>query len=199
MLLDIPIFVNHLFQNLHFMTANKSTHTFHIPVMGLAYTIDSPIRVAHYGISSVISIIDDDLIERMSSFYSTKFNLPYQEITKKAQDHRAKRITNYLNLVNDIVKDKFDTFKNELSESKQTLENYIAMLPNKSEIKQGLQIIMDDGKEAIKQYLESHLHAGAIDVNIMTKVDKDNFIKDEQQPTEFNDAHASLRGFANSN
>lgn len=199
MLLDIPIFVNHLFQNLHFMTANKSTHTFHIPVMGLAYTIDSPIRVAHYGISSVISIIDDDLIERMSSFYSTKFNLPHQEITQKAQDHRAKRITNYLNLVNDIVKDKFDTFKNELSESKQTLENYIAMLPNKSEIKQGLQIIMDDGKEAIKQYLESHLNAGAIDVNIMTKVDKDNFIKDEQLPTEFNDAHASLRGFANSN
>jgi hypothetical protein len=32
----------------------------------------------------------------------------------------------------------------------------------------------------------------------MTKVDKDNFIKDEQLPTEFNDAHASLRGFANS-
>ena len=33
----------------------------------------------------------------------------------------------------------------------------------------------------------------------MTKIDKDNFIKEEQLPVEFNDAHASLRGFANSN
>ena len=60
----------------------KPTHTFHIPVMGLAYTIDSPIRVAQYGISSVISIIDDDLIEKMNAFYSQKFELPYQEITQ---------------------------------------------------------------------------------------------------------------------
>ena len=32
----------------------------------------------------------------------------------------------------------------------------------------------------------------------MTKLDKDNFIKDEQLPVAFNDAHAALRGFANS-
>ena len=180
------------------MTANKSTHTFHIPVMGLAYTIDSPIRVAHYGISSVISIIDDDLIERMRSFYSKKCAIPYQEITQKAVDHRAERISTYLNLVNTIVKDKFENFKDELAESKQNLANYIAMLPNKSEIKQGLLSIMDEGKETVRQYLESHLSPGAIDVNIMTKVDKDNFVKNEQLPTTFNDAHASLRGFANS-
>ena len=29
----------------------KPAHNFHIPVMGLAYTIDSPIRVAQFGIS----------------------------------------------------------------------------------------------------------------------------------------------------
>jgi len=64
-----------------------------------------------------------------------------------------------------------------------------------------LQNLMDDGvafKENIKNYLETHLSSGSIDVNIMTKVDKDNFIKDEQLPVAFNDAHASLRGFANS-
>lgn len=61
----------------------KNVHTFHIPVMGLAYTIDSPIRVAHYGISSVISITDDELIEKMRAFYSRKFSLPYREITQK--------------------------------------------------------------------------------------------------------------------
>ncbi len=181
------------------MTTKKPLHTFHIPVMGLAYTIDSPIRVAKYGISSVISIIDDDLIEKMNAFYSEKFNLPYQEISQKIHDYRAQRITNYLNLVDTIVKEKFESFKNELVESQLALSNYIAMLPNKSEIKQGLQNILEEGKETIKNYIENNLTPGAIDVNIMTKVDKDNFIKGEPLPTEFNDAHASLRGFANSN
>nr|WP_314898131.1 hypothetical protein [uncultured Flavobacterium sp.] len=183
------------------MTAIKPLHTFHIPVMGLAYTIDSPIRVAKYGISSVISIMDDELIEKMNVFYSKKFDLPYQEITQKIHDYRAERITSYLNLVDKIVKEKFENFKIELSESKLALENYIAMLPNKSEIKLGLQHLLEDGfafKENIKNYLENNLSPGAIDVNIMTKLDKDNFIKDEQLPIAFNDAHAALRGFVNS-
>lgn len=183
------------------MTKIKPLHTFHIPVMGLCYTIDSPIRVAKYGISSVISIADDELIEKMRVFYSKQFDIPYQEITQKIHDYRAERITSYLNLVDKIVKDKFENFKTELSESKLALENYIAMLPNKSEIKLGLKNLMEDGfsfKENIKNYLENNLSPGAIDVNIMTKLDKDNFIKEEQLPIEFNDAHAALRGFANS-
>ncbi|MBF2708126.1 hypothetical protein [Flavobacterium soyangense] len=183
------------------MTTNKQLHTFHIPVMGLAFTIDSPIRVAKYGISSVISIADDELIEKMRAFYSEKFDVPYQEITQKIHDYRAERITSYLNLVDKIVKEKFESFKTELSESKQALENFIAMLPNKSEIKKGLEHLMEDGiafKENIKHYLEANLSPGDIDVNIMTKLDKDNFDKNEQLPVEFNDAHAALRGFANS-
>ncbi|WP_269686585.1 hypothetical protein [Flavobacterium lacustre] len=183
------------------MTTTKPLHTFHIPVMGLAYTIDSPIRVAQYGISSVISIADDELIEKMNTFYHQKFDIPYQEITQKMHDYRAERITSYLNLVDKIVKDKFENFKIELAESKLALESYIAMLPNKSEIKKGLQNLMEDGiafKENIKSYLENNLSSGDIDVNIMTKLDKDNFIKDEQLPVAFNDAHAALRGFANS-
>ena len=169
--------------------------------MGLAFTIDSPIRVAKYGISSVISIADDELIEKMRAFYSDKFDIPYHEITQKIHDYRAKRITSYLNLVDKIVQHKFDNFKTELAESKVALENYIAMLPNKSEIKKALENLMEDGitfKQNIKQYLENTFSAGAIDVNIMTKLDKDNFIKNVQLPVEFNDAHAALRGFANS-
>ncbi len=180
------------------MNTNNPIHTFHIPVMGLAYTIDSPIRVAHYGISSVISIIDDEVIEKMHTFYSKKFHLHYEGISNKIHDYRAERITAYLNMVDDVVKQKFEVFKQELVESKEALENYIAMLPNKSEIKRGLLQLIDEGTDAIKNYIETHLAPGSIDVNIMTKVDKDNFIKNEQLPVIFNDAHASLRGFANS-
>lgn len=177
-------------------------HTFHIPVMGLAYTIDSPIRVAQYGISSVIALADDDLIEKMRNFYSAKFNIPYEEITQKFHDYRAERITSYLNLVDKIVKEKFENFKTELAESKTALENFMSMLPNTSDIKKGFQNLLDDGiafKENIQNYIETHLFPGEIDVNIMTKLDKDNFIKNEQLPIEFNDAHAALRGFAKSN
>lgn len=183
------------------MTVNQSTHTFHIPVMGLAFTIDSPIRVAQYGIDSVISIMDDELIEKMNAFYSEKFDKPYQEITQKIQDYRAKRITSYLNLVDQIVKDKFENFKVELSENKLALENYVSMLPNASELRKGLHQLLHEGsvlKDTVKKFLDNYLLAGQIDVNIMTKLDKDNFIKKEQLAIEFNDAHAALRGFANS-
>ena len=185
------------------MSYITTAHTFHIPVMGLAYTIDTPIRVAAFGISSAISIVDDDLIEKMSAFYSKKFALPHIEISTKTFDHRAQRITAYLNMVDTIVKQKFEAFKIELSENKQALEDYIGMLPNKSEIRKGLLALKEQGhliKENIKDFLEKKLTPGAIDVNIMTKIDKENFDANNQPlPIEFNDAHAALRGFANSN
>lgn len=184
------------------MSTKKSAHTFHIPVMGLAYTIDSPIRVAQYGISSVISIIDDELIEKMNLFYSKKFNIEYAGISTKIMDYRAQRITSYLNMVQEVVNQKFDAFKQELAEKKETLDSFMAMLPNKSDIKKGLQNLMNEGinsSENIKNFLEKNLSAGNIDVNIMTKIDKDNYIKDEKLPLIYNDAHASLRGFAESN
>jgi hypothetical protein len=170
--------------------------------MGLAFTIDSPIRVAHFGIDSVISITDDELIEKMRAFYSAKFKVPYEEISNKIDDFRARRITHYLNLVDQIVKEKFENFKTELVESKIALENYIAMLPNKSETKARLLRFTEDGcnrKEDLKRFIEDYLSPGAIDVNIMTKVDKQNYTKHDPLPAEFNDAHAALRGFANSN
>lgn len=181
------------------MATNKPLHSFHIPVMGLAYTIDSPIRVAQYGIDSVISIVDDELMEKMNAFYSKKFSLPYKEITAKMSDYRAERITAYLNTVDEIVKLKYEAFCDELTANKQVLTNFIGMLPQKSEIKKGLQDLISGGiTNAVKSFISQHLNPGAIDVNIMTKVDKTNFEKKEQLPVTYNDAHAALRGFANS-
>ncbi|MBT2619459.1 hypothetical protein [Chryseobacterium sp. ISL-6] len=180
---------------------NKPLHNFHIPVMGLAYTIDSPIRVAHYGISSVISIIDDEIIEKMKDFYNKKFSLDYRSISHKTDDYRAKRITDYLDMMDDIVNEKFEAFKQELSKNKEVLKNFIAMLPNTSDLKNGLQSFLNQKdylSSSIKHFIETNLKPGGIDVNIMTKVDKDNFRKNEQLPVIYNDAHASLRGFAKS-
>lgn len=176
-------------------------HTFHIPVMGLAFTIDSPIRVAQYGISSVISIADDDLIEKMNSFYSKKFQLPYKEITQKVADYRAKRITSYLNLVDKIVTINFEKFKSELIKNKELLDSFLEMLPTTSDLKNRIQEFFAEkgnDQKSKEEFVAKHLAKGAIDVNIMTKLDKDNFIKGKQLPVEFNDAHSALRGFAQS-
>ena len=183
------------------MNIKKPVHNFHIPVMGLAYTIDSPIRVAQYGISSVISIIDDEIIEKMNSLYHKRNNFSYTEISNKIEDYRAKRITAYLDMVHDVVNVKFENFKQELSKSKEALSEYIDMLPNKSDLKKGLENLAEQKEnftENVRNFLETHLTPGSIDVNVMTKVDKDNFVKGEQLPVIFNDAHISLRGFANS-
>lgn len=179
----------------------KPLHNFHIPVMGLAYTIDSPIRVAQYGISSVISIIDDEILEKMKNFYNQKFNLDYLGISTKTEDYRAKRITAYLDMVDDIVNEKFKSFKQEISKNKEALKDFMAMLPNTSDLKNNLQNIIsqkDNWSDSIKNFIEANLIPGSIDVNIMTKVDKDNYKKNEQLPVMYNDAHASLRGFAKS-
>ncbi|MGD1318138.1 hypothetical protein [Chryseobacterium sp. 2R14A] len=180
---------------------NKPLHSFHIPVMGLSYTIDSPIRVAQYGISSVVSIIDDEIVEKMKNFYSKKFNLSYFGISTKTEDYRAKRITDYLDMMDDIVTEKFESFKEEISKNTEALKNFMAMLPNTSEVKNGLQNILNQSDSLasnIKNFVEKNLIPGNIDVNIMTKVDKDNYKKNVQLPVIYNDAHASLRGFAKS-
>ena len=70
----------------------KKAHSFHIPVMGIGFTIDTPLKVAQYGMDSVISLVDDILVEKLRKMYSEKFEIPYNEITDKIDDFRAKRI-----------------------------------------------------------------------------------------------------------
>ncbi|MDR7211627.1 hypothetical protein [Flavobacterium piscis] len=179
----------------------EQLQNFYIPVMGLAYTIDSPIRVAHLGINSVISIIDDELMEKMNSFYSKKFHFSYNEISTKIHDYRAERTKSYLNLVSKIVEQKYHNFCSEIAENKQSLLNFLETLPQTSNIKNSLKEIISknaDSFDMVKNYITQYLHPGAIDVNIMTKVDKTNYKNGEPLAPVFNDAHAALRGFAES-
>jgi len=176
-------------------------HSFHIPVLGIGYTLDTPVKVAPYGISSVISLVDDTLIEQMREFYSQKFDLPFQAITEKVEDFRAKRITSYLNMVDEIVTSKFDDLKKSALETGSELEKYVSMLPDLSSIKEKFNLAQKSRqiKEELQHWVQDHLPVGSIDVNIMTKLDKTNYKGTEALPIEYNDAHAALRGFANSN
>ncbi|MFD1615691.1 hypothetical protein [Gelatiniphilus marinus] len=178
----------------------KKTHSFHIPVMGIGFTIDTPLKVAQYGMDSVISLVDDILLEKLRKMYSEKFKMPYEEISDKIEDFRAKRITSYLNLISDLAQKKFESLKQITSDKSDDLIEYINMLPNNSSIKQEFKKLTakDYSFSDLKTWANNNLTMGSIDVNIMTKVDKDNYKKNEKLPVEYNDAHAALRGFANS-
>ncbi len=170
--------------------------------MGIGFTIDTPVKVAHLGISSVMSLVDDMLAEKMREMYSNKLNLPYTPINEKnSADHRAERITAYLNLVDKIVHDKFAALKRSFEEAGEELNKYIDMLPDFSTLKKQFRELVANNtvREDISAWIDAHLHPGSIDVNIMTKLDKENYRGDEKLTHEFNDAHAALRGYAKSN
>lgn len=181
---------------------NHDVHSFHIPVLGLAFSIDTPLRVARYGIASVISIVDDVLIEKMREHYSNLYGRPYTAIRPKEEDHRARRITAYLNLVNQIVHEQADRLKAAPLEQGSEIIKYLEMLAERSPLKR-LYRMWSNARDAHRATLESELRAritaGAIDVNIMTKLDKNNRPTPSSEPLpDSSDAVAALRGFVRS-
>jgi hypothetical protein len=184
--------------------SKKTEHTFHVPVMGTAFTIDTPLKVAKFGISAVISMCDDELCENMREVHATKYKLPFTPIEKFSEDFRAKRMTAYLNDIDTIIKSQIVEMKSQsFDDESSDLRKYFNMLPEYSEVK-ALYLTMlktsdSDQKETLQKQLLSKIKAGAIDVNIMTKLDRLPFGKDgTQMSAEYSDASAGLRGFANS-
>ncbi|MCP4050518.1 MAG: hypothetical protein GY730_07430 [bacterium] len=181
----------------------NSEHSFHIPVMGTSFTMDSPIKVARYGISSVLSIGDDDLCERLRKYYSKIYNEPFVPIETKEKDFRAKRITAYLNLINDVVLDQIKKIKKDKFEPGKEITRYFELLSEDSKLKKLYNKMLktkdNTEKKELEEELRSNIVPGSIDVNIMTKVDRDIYDNDgNRQPEGTSDALSALRGFAQS-
>src|SRR5690606_17671494 len=180
------------------------SHTYHIPVLGLAFSIDTPLKVARYGISSVVSIVDDVLLERMREYHAKKCGKAFVPIPEKSADHRASRITAYLNLLKDIVDEQFITLKNSEFVEGSEISKYFDLLPHESDLKKlynkMLAVTDIKYKEELQAVLREKMACGAIDVNIMSKVDKINYdVNGDSLGEKFTDAVAALRGFAQSN
>ncbi|HSV43819.1 MAG TPA: hypothetical protein VLJ10_04615, partial [Candidatus Bathyarchaeia archaeon] len=178
-------------------------HTVHIPVMGTGFTIDTPLKVAKYGISSVISLVDDTLIEQMRKFYTIKFGEPYEPIPKHEHDSRAKRVTAYLDFLDRQVKKQFEQLKNSAFDLGSEIHKYFEMLPDSSPLQKLYRTMMKtpEGDEKLKMQsaLRAGMKPGSIDVNIMTKLDKPQ-VDTQGKPVynEFSEALANLRGYAQS-
>jgi hypothetical protein len=175
------------------------SHTFHIPVLGLAYSVDTPVKVARYGISSVVSIVDDMLIERMRQFYTEKRKETFVPINPKEVDFRSKRITAYLNLIKKIVDEQFDTLKKQSFDDGTDLNRYFKLLPDTSPLKSKYEQMRSKQDRivvsALQQELLNEMQKGEIQVNIMAKVDRMNPDTNGEQ---LSDSLSALKGFAES-
>ncbi len=178
-------------------------HTVHIPVMGLGYTIDTPLLVGRYGISSVVSIIEDNLIEIMRKYYCGKNGEPFEAIEKSSPDSRARRITAYLNLMGRILKEQTEKLRREPFRPGNEITKYFEMLPDNSPCGMMYKLFKLSGfvnSNGEEEKLRACIRPGSIDVNIMTKCDRMNYAGDGAPlPPEYSDAMAALRGFATSN
>lgn len=181
----------------------KREHHFHIPVMGTGHSIDSPIRIAHLGIDSVISVVDDMLCEKIRKHYCNEFNFTFKNILRLEEDGRAKRITAYLDMVGDIVSQKFEDMKALPLFSEGEKDRYFKLLPSENPLRKRyddlLSLSEEDESNRLMEELTDSMKCGSIDVNIMAKVDALG-LDSEGKPlsSEYSDASAALRGFANS-
>jgi hypothetical protein len=169
--------------------------------MGTGFTIDTPLRVAKYGISSVISLVDDTLVEQMRKFHCEREGEPYEEIADRDEDVRAHRITAYLNLLDRLIARQVEALQSSPFEAGSEITRYFEMLPE-SPLKQTYRDMLAASDPKEKARLQDQLRRlavpGGIDVNIMSQGDSDAYRNGKKLPQKFSDAMAALRGFATS-
>ncbi len=186
--------------------ANQLPPSFHIPVMGTAFTVDTPLKVAPYGISSVISLCDDELFEEMrqSLLLEHPHHGAFTAIPKSELDYRAKRITAYLNLIHDLVNEKFKSIQDSEFKPGTEITRYFELLASNHPLRMAYETMLnvsDTQEKTDKQnQLRRAMQIGSIDVNIMTKLDRDIYARKtgEKLPEMYSDAISGLRGYANS-
>lgn len=172
--------------------------------MGLGYTIDTPVKVAHLGISSTMSVIEDEMIEQLRKYYHEERGEEYLPISKKNVDHRALRVTAYLNLVAKMVSENVERTKAQPFEPGSDIVRYFELLPDECKAKdlynRMLREEYPEEKHRLQELLRKKIVPGNANVNIMAKTDRDNYDEDgELLPDIYSDAMACLRGFARSN
>ncbi len=175
-------------------------HTFHIPVMGTGFMIDAPLHVARYGISSVLSLVDDVLVEQMRKYHCQQSGEAYEPI-EEHEDSRACRIKAYLDLLDRLVTRQVQQLQASPFEPGSEITRYYELLPDSPlRAEYAAMLAMADGPQrlAAQERLRRQAVPGSIDVNIMVKGDRDLYRGGEKLPAMYSDASAAFRGYATS-
>ncbi|MBP5440994.1 MAG: hypothetical protein J6Y14_08845 [Fibrobacter sp.] len=141
-------------------------HKIHIPVMGICYTADTPIRVAHLGITSAISLVDDGLLEEYRMAYAERLGLDLGS----PQTTRIGRIRSYLDFVADEVERKFTRLCACRFDGGSDKDLYFLMLPLDSRLRveyDGIFAKTGLARIAAEAALTEKMEPGEIQANIM--------------------------------
>ena len=141
-------------------------HKIHIPVMGICYTADTPIRVAHLGITSVISLVDDGLLEEYRMAYAERLGLDLGS----PQTTRIGRIRSYLDFIADEVERKFTRLCACRFDGGSDKDLYFLMLPLDSRLRveyDGIFAKTGLARIAAEAALTEKMEPGEIQANIM--------------------------------
>lgn len=141
-------------------TGTRSPHRFHIPVMGTCFTIDTPLRVAKYGIDSALSLLDDVLIEQMRKYHSEQAGEPFTPIAASEPDCRARRITAYLNLLRTLVDRQVEELRTQRFQPGNDITRYFELLPD-GPLKrryQQMQVTADPERRRLPSFLQLWQH-----------------------------------------
>src|SRR5690606_16457265 len=119
----------------------------------------------------------------------------------KDEDHRAKRVCDYLNMINRKVNEQFEHLRQQAFVPDSDITRYFDLLPEGSALKikynQMLSTTSEEEKARLELELREGMQKGSIDVNIMAKVDKMNYtLNGELAGDDNSDALAGLKGFA---
>ena len=134
--------------------------------MGICYTADTPIRVAHFGITSVISLVDDGLLEEYRMAYAERLGLDLGS----PQTARIGRIRSYLDFVADEVERKFNRLCAGRFDGGSDKDLYFLMLPLESRLRveyDGVFAKTGLARLAAEAALTEKMEPGEIQANIM--------------------------------
>lgn len=169
--------------------------------MATGFTIDTPLKVAKFGIASVVSMVDDVLIEQVRKRLCKEHGKDYEPIGNHDDDARARRITAYLDLLNELVQRQMERLRSAAFEAGSEIARYFELLPT-SPLRNLYDRMMGTKEPAERAQMQKELRAqikpGPIDVNIMTKLDREIDRRGQSFPENSSDALSALRGFMNS-
>ncbi len=184
------------------MRPDDHLHTFHIAVMGIGFTLDTPMRMSRLGLGSCVSLVDDLLTEQVRQSYCEELGEPYVPIGKSEPDGRKRRIQAYLDLVHRRAAAAFEALKRSSWDDPDGISRYFALLPSSSPLHalREAMLATSEGpeRERLDAELREALRPGPVEANIMTKLDRAVTMDGEPRPEGESDAVAAMRGFAES-
>ncbi len=177
------------------------THRFLIPVMGTGHSIDTPLRVARWGISSVISLVDDIMIEQVHRLHCQRRGLPFEAVSPRTPKARSERIRRYMDFLFDQVQLQMAELRAQPFLPNSEKSRWFQLLPESSPLKAEYQALLkmasSEERSQAELALSAKMEPGSIDANIMTKLDRrpvnaDGTLSDPR----LSDAKLALEGFA---